>query len=188
MEKLFLKFISINPENGGLDTQEISTTDKIKSLEIAIKDNQNALDNPIMIEELQEKLTDLKNGKACGIDGIRTEMLKHSSNKLKLAILTLFNLVLKSGIYHTTWNQGFITPIFKSGDNLNPNNYRGICVNSNLGKLFCSILNSRILSYLTDNNVSSKSQIGFIPKHRTTDHIFTLHTLIQNHGKYMLAL
>lgn len=28
-----------------------------------------------------------------------------------------------------------------------------------------------------------KSQIGFLPKHRTTDHIFTLHTLIQ---KYVL--
>ena len=108
-------------------------------------------------------------------------MLKYSSNKLKLAILKLFNLVLKSGIYPTIWNEGLITPIFKSGDNLNPNNYRGICVNSNLGKLFCSILNSRIMSYLTDSNVLSKSQIGFIPKHRTTDHIFTLHTLIQKH-------
>ena len=106
-------------------------------------------------------------------------MLKYSSNKLKLAILKLFNL--KSGIYPTIWNKWITSPIFKSGDNLNPNNYRGICVNSNLWKLFCSILNSRILSYLTDSNVLSKSQIGFVPKHRTIDHIFTLHTLIQKH-------
>ena len=102
--------------------------------------------------------------------------------------------MLKSGIYPRIWKKGLIPPMFKSGDNLNPNNYRGISVNSNLGKLFCSILNSRILSYLTDSNVLSKSQIGFIPKHRTTDYIFTLHTLIQKHvhqkikGKYMLAL
>lgn len=34
-------------------------------------------------------------------DGIKTELLKHSSNKLKLTILKLFNLVLKSGIYST---------------------------------------------------------------------------------------
>ncbi|KAG5837931.1 hypothetical protein ANANG_G00218340 [Anguilla anguilla] len=56
------------------------------------------------------------------------------------------------------------------------------CVNSNLGgAFFCSIVNARLLNFLTKHNVLSKSQIGFIPKHRTTDHIYTLHTLIDKH-------
>ena len=29
--------------------------------------------------------------------------------------------------------------------------------------------------------VSSKSQIGFLPKHREADHIYTLHTLIDKY-------
>ena len=54
-------------------------------------------------------------------------------------------------------------------------------MNSNLGKVFCSIMNARFLNFLTKHNVLSKTQIGFIPKQRTTDHIYTLHTLIDKH-------
>ena len=35
-----------------------------------------------------------------------------------------------------------ITPIYKSGDKSDPTNYRGICVSSCLGKLFCQIVQS----------------------------------------------
>ena len=55
--------ISLNPENNGLNTQQTSIIDKLESLENAIKDIQNALDGLITIEELQEKLADLKNWK-----------------------------------------------------------------------------------------------------------------------------
>ena len=100
---------------------------------------------------------------------------------MKSAILKLFNLILNFGHFPDTWSQGLINSIFKSGDKYEPNNYRGICVSSNLGKLFCSILNSRLQNFLSEHNVLSKSQIGFTPQHRTTDHIYTLHTLIQKH-------
>ena len=66
------------------------------------------------------------------------------------------------------------------GDKFNPNNYHGICVNSNLGKILCIIINSRLVHFLNENNVLSKCQIGFLPNYRTTDHVFTLHTLIDN--------
>jgi len=57
-------------------------------------------------------------------------------------------------------------------------------VSSNLGKLFSIILNNRIASFLNKHNILSL--IGFLPNHRTTDHIYTLHTLIvkqTKHGK-----
>ncbi len=105
-------------------------------------------------------------------------MIKYTEHKFKLAILKLFNIILSSGIFPNIWNKGLITPIHKNGDRFDPNNYRGICVNSNLGKLFCKILNSRLAHFLRDRNVLSKCQIGFQPKYRTSDHIYTLHTLI----------
>lgn len=108
-------------------------------------------------------------------------MLKCLSTKFQTGILKLFNLVLSVGYYPDFWNQGLITPIFKSGDKFDPSNYRGICVNSNLGKLFCSIINSRVLNFLSEHKTLSKCQIGFLPNYRTSDHIFTLHTLIERH-------
>jgi hypothetical protein len=78
-----------------------------------------------------------------------------------LAILKLFNIILTAGIFPNIWNQGLITPIYKNGDKYDPNNYRGICVNSNLGKILCSIINSRLHHFLDEQNILSRSQIGF---------------------------
>ncbi len=65
------------------------------------------------------------------------------------------------------------------------NNIYIICYHysSNLGKLFSSILNNRIVNFLNEHNVLSPCQIGFLPNYRTTDHIYSLHTLINKHVK-----
>ena len=52
-----------------------------------------------------------------------------------------------------------------------------------LGKLFNSVLNTRLKEYLTENNVISKTQIGFQKKAKTTDHIFVLRMLIEKYTK-----
>ena len=59
--------------------------------------------------------------------------------------------------------------------------YRGICVSSCLGKLFCSILNQRLLEHVNSLNILHNSQIGLLPKNRTADHVLTLRTLIDKY-------
>ena len=68
-----------NPERHNLNSNQATISEKMTKLESAIKNNQCPLDYPITIEELQEIHTALKSGKACGIDNIKNEMLKHSS-------------------------------------------------------------------------------------------------------------
>ena len=108
-------------------------------------------------------------------------MIKASINDLMPVYYKLFNAVLNSGSMPQTWCGGLITPIYKSGGRSDPSNYRGICVSSCLGKLFCSILNQRLLEYVTTNHILHKSQIGFMPNNRTADHVFTLRTLINKY-------
>ena len=74
-----------------------------------------------------------------------------------------------------------ITPIFKAGCHLDCNNYRGISINSCLGKLFTSVLQSRLLSFLEDNNKLSDKQAAFRPGFSTTDHLFTLRSIINRY-------
>jgi hypothetical protein len=69
-----------------------------------------------------------------------------------------------------------------SGNCLDPNNYRGICVSSCLGKLLCSILNEKLIKFAKERNLIHPTQIGFMPGNRTADHILTLSTL---HDKYV---
>ena len=64
-----------------------------------------------------------------------------------------------------------------------PSNYRGICTSSCLGKLFCSILNQRLLEHVQSLDILHKSQIGFLANNRTlrADHVLTLQTLIDKY-------
>ena len=102
--------------------------------------------------------------------------------------LKLFNAVLTSGTMPQTWCGGLITPIFKSGTKSDPSNYRGICISSCLGKLFCSILNQRLLKHIQSRDILHKSQIGFLANNRTADHVLTLRTLIDKYGTFILKL
>ncbi len=72
------------------------------------------------------------------------------------------SLVLSVGYFPDIWNQGLITLIFKNGDKFDPNNYRGICVSSNLGKLLCSIINARLLDFIITHNVLSRSRLHIL--------------------------
>ena len=41
-------------------------------------------------------------------------------------------------------------------------------------------MNTRLLEYLETNNIIKPNQIGFMPKHRTSDHILVLKTVIDS--------
>ena len=140
------------------------------------------LDTEIMIEEIIKATKKVKNKKAAHSDKINNEMIKHSVDILANGFSKLFNTIINAGHFPNLWYEGLISPIFKSGNKLDPYNYRGICVSSSLGKLFCSILNNRLLNFLETKQLLHPSQIGFIPDNRTANHILTLKTL---HDKYV---
>ena len=62
---------------------------------------------------------------------------------LHLAILTLFNTVLKVGKYPGKWKDSYITPTHKGNDIHTPENYRGMAVADCISKVFCSIINTQ---------------------------------------------
>lgn len=142
------------------------------------KEIHNSLDDPFSVAEIENTIKLLKSGKAPGPDRIRNEMLSIRSFHLQTSVSNPLNLILGRGVFPNNWCEGIITPIFKSGKKQDPSKYRGICTNSCLGKLFSAVLNNRLKSYVQDQNILYKAQIGFILGHRTTDHIFSLRTLI----------
>ena len=166
---------NLNPEHNHI-------IENLKSIE-KTKDQFNELDAPITENELLNAVKKIKLKKAAYSDRISSEIIKASSDILIKGFVKAFNIILKSGNFPKAWCEGLITPIFKSGNHLDPNNYRGICVSSCLGKLFCIILNERLMSHVQDRELIHPSQIGFMPGSRTTDHILSLKTL---HDKYVI--
>lgn len=136
------------------------------------------LNKEIDISEVQKAIKSLKNGKSCGLDGISNEMLKYGQHALTKPLTKNFSNILKTGIYPKAWAQGYISPIYKSGNPFDPSNYRGITITSCVAKVFSSVMNNRLEEYLTENDTIHESQIAFKKKSRTSDHMFVLRTLI----------
>ena len=108
--------------------------------------------------------------------------MKYCPKELITVIVKLFNIVLDTGIIPSDWTIGVIKPLYKNKGDINDvNNYRGITLLSCIGKLFTSVLNSRLYSYLTNENILGNEQAGFRPKHSTLDHIFALHILSKSY-------
>ena len=151
--------------------------------DINIKDiveNNTLLNEPFTVAEVQKAIKSLKNNKASSpFDNILNEYLKFSDKKLDTIICKLFNIILDSGIFPDIWSKGVIIPLYKNkGDINDPDNYRGITILSCFGKLFTSMLNSRLNAYLEDYNLLCEEQAGFLKHHSTIDHVFSLKCLI----------
>ena len=69
----------------------------------------------------------------------------------------------------------------KNNDIYDCNNYRCLSLTSCLGKLFTSLLQNRLNNYMENNNLYNNLQAGFRPGYRTTDHIYTLKTILNKY-------
>ena len=131
-------------------------------------------------EEVTLNIKNLKNDKSEGIDLIKKEYIKSCPVEVIHLAVSLFNLVLRTGIVPTEWSIGLIVAIFKKkGSPHDPNNYRGITLLSCLGKLFTLCINCRLNLYATRRGIIGEEQAAFKEHYSTFDHIFVLNELIQ---------
>ncbi len=108
-------------------------------------------------------------------------MIKATRDEILPFLIKLFNLLYSTGIFPEKWAECMIKPLFKGGSPFDPSDYRGISLTSCLGKLFCSILNTRVVNFLETNKIYTHHQIAFRRNFRTSDHIFVLQTLINKY-------
>ena len=141
----------------------------------------DTLNENIKEEEVKEAIKHIKSKKSPGYDQITNEMIKCTNSSGIELITELFNKILKMGYFPQEWNYGLIRIIHKGLDTNDINNYRGITLNSCLGKLFCTILYNRLDPLLEKKNIYCKEQAGFRKNYRTSDHIFLLRSIIKEH-------
>ena len=98
--------------------EDISTLEESKAA-------YNFLDNTILPTEIESITKLLGSKKAPCPDRIRNEMIKAGIQYLKTALCKLFNLILKSDFFPSSWREGIITPIYKSGDKKRPFQLQG---------------------------------------------------------------
>lgn len=139
------------------------------------------MNKPFTISEIKKQVKHLKNNKATSCDLVMNEMLKHGATIILPAMCKVFNLILDNGVFPTQWNTTYQVPVFKSGDCTNCNNYRGIAVSSCLGKVYTSLLQSRLLVYVEESGNISENQAASRKGKSTSDHIFVIKSLVNRY-------
>ena len=78
-------------------------------------------------------MNDIPVGKADGLNGIPTSLLKLSFTFIASSLTHIFNLVISTGIIPNEWKSSRVTPIYKVDFKVDPANYRPISVLSVIG-------------------------------------------------------
>jgi hypothetical protein len=136
--------------------------------------------------EVKNIITQLKNNKTPGEEGVINECLKWGEQDIKDPITTLFNRILVLEIIPQQWFTSTIILLHKKGTKDNPNNYRPICLLSNMYKLLIKILTNQITVTLDENQPCK--QAGFRAKFSTTDHLQTINHVIEKTQEFNLSL
>ena len=109
--------------------------------------------------------------------------MKYSKNKnLHVLLLNLFQICFDSGNIPEVWTRAIIHPIPKSKENdpRIPLNYRGISLLSCMSKMFTTLLNRQLHSFIDTRNTIADEQNGFRKDRSCVDYIFSLCTIVKN--------
>ena len=137
------------------------------------------LDKEIERKEILGCIKRIKNNKTGGSDGLVGELLKYGGMGMVDLLEQLFLVIWHEEVVPRQWREGLVINLFKKGDREDPGNYRGITLLSVVGKLFCKILNNRLVECLDKEGLLHEGQAGFRVNRSCIDNIYTLNELVQ---------
>ena len=155
------------------------------------EDEEELFDQDITREEVIASIRKLKSSKSAGPDNIVGEMLKCVTDDVIDYLTLLFNKLFCESRFPREWSKSIVVPIFKKGDPEVPDNYRGVALTSVISKVYTHILNKRMTQWANREEKIIEQQAGFRAGYSTTDHIFTLYSIVQKflqkHSKLYVA-
>ena len=124
--------------------------------------------------EISDILSSLDENKSHGPDKLSVKMIKLCGNELSLPLKIIFDNILLTGIFPSSWKKANVTPIHKKNDKQIVTNYRPISLLPILSKVYEKIIFKNIYLFLTSNNLISKNQSGFRPGDSCTNQLVSL--------------
>ena len=132
------------------------------------KNIKTAFFKPITTNEIIEIIDASKNNSSNGYDEIDISVVKRVSHILCYPLCKIFNSSLSKGIFPEKLKIAKVVPVFKNGSTDTLNNYRPISVLPVFSKILERCLYNRLLEFLNQCDIISKSQYGFRAGHSTS--------------------
>lgn len=126
----------------------------------------------ISMKTLREIITDLrKENDGCAL-GIPPSVVKIDSKHFRKVLVSVLNIILKTGYIPPNWKEGDILPIPKKGNSSFIENYRGIALQSSLLKVLDIFITSKLDAHL--GSIIPESQHGFRKKRSTLSNLLRI--------------
>ena len=137
--------------------------------------NDDIYNDSFKIHEIENAIDALPTDKACGIDYVHNQFLKHLPYSKKIQLLGIFNKIWMSGEVPDEWKIGLIYPILKDGkDPQLVSSYRPITLLSCIGKLMEKMVHDRLVYIIETKKFLRDTQYGFRCRKGTIDPIISL--------------
>ena len=137
-----------------------------------IKQNsqQSFMFRAICTEEVSDFIQGLKTSKASiGPPIIR---IKLANQQISTALALVFNNSLVQGIMPNILKLSRVTPVHKSGDSTEPENYRPISTLSSFTQILEKLVYKQMMSYIEKQKILNDCQFGFQKVHSTEQALY----------------
>ena len=124
-----------------------------------------------MAWEVEAALRKMKNGKEAGKYKVNIETLKAGDETIAKQLAKMYTKCITERRIPKTLKETNMVIFFKKENRKYINNYRPICLLSNVYKLFTKLITTRLEKNLYENQPGE--QAGFRSNYSTTDHIVT---------------
>lgn len=141
--------------------------------------------------ELISTAKNLNSGKAKGIDGIPILVLTNNIEILAATLVLFFNKAFHTGTYPEILKIAKVSPIYKSGNQNELNNYTPLSVLSCIKTLFEKVLATRVKEFPSKNGILSPDQHGFQKTKSTLSAVLSVTDAINealNNNRFAIGL
>ena len=129
---------------------------------------------PVTRKELYNVIDNLPKHKSPGPGYIPAWALKDSKLSIGTHLQFVVNECINKNTFPNILKTAHVTPVYKKGDRLEPENYRPISVTPTLAKIFERLLLEQLTHHLTLNGLINKNQFGFQKQKSCLDTIISL--------------
>ena len=116
---------------------------------------------PVTRKELYNVIDNLPKHKSPGPGYIPAWALKDSKLSIGTHLQFVVNECINKNTFPNILKTAHVTPVYKKGDRLEPENYRPISVTPTLAKILKRLLLEQLTHHLTLNGLINKNQFGF---------------------------
>jgi hypothetical protein len=127
---------------------------------------------PVRNEDVMKVINNLAPKNSSGFDGISSKSLKCIAAPIIDPLTKAINQSFKEGQFPQGLKIAKLQPIYKSGDNQLPENYRPISQLSSISKILEKLATGQLTEHLNAENLLSDKQFGFRKGH-STEHTLT---------------